>query len=405
MTVPAPTAQTDWRLVLFALGCGVLGALQVGKVPLALPAIRAEFGLDLAAGGFVASLFNLVGALFGFATGLAADRIGHRRAALAGLVLLAIGSAAGGLAASAAALYGARFVEGVGFVLVIVAAPALIARASAPGHLRLALGLWGTYMPAGMTVIMVLFPLLSAQTDWHGIWLLNGAVAVAFALLFEAATRTAPLARAAPGQPRTFAASTAVLRNKGAWLLTATFACYTIQWMGLMTWLPTILLDDMGMTPGPVALFTATAVAVSILGNLGAGWVLQRGAPHWLTLTIGHAAMGGGAWCLFQTGFPDGIRLGAVIVFSLVGGAVPASMFSSVLHHVRSPSLVGAANGMLVQGNHVGSFSGAPVLGALAAAAGGWQSLGTVLPGLAVAAIVFAVALRRLDLRSDGLTR
>lgn len=399
MTTPASPDRTDWRLVLLALGCGVLGALQVGKVPLALPAIRAEYGLDLAAGGFVASLFNLVGALFGFVTGLAADRIGHRRAALAGLILLAVGSAAGAFATSSAALYTARFVEGVGFVLVIVAAPALIARASAPRHLRIALGLWGTYMPAGMTMIMVLFPLLTARTDWHGIWLLNAAVAIAFALLFHTATRTAPHA---PGQARTFAASAAVLRNKGAWLLTLTFTCYTIQWMGLMTWLPTILLGDMGMAPGPVALFTAAAVAVSILGNLGAGWVLQRGAPHWLILSIGHAAMGGGAWCLFQTGLPDDVRLGAVVVFSLVGGAVPASMFSSVLHHVRSPNLVGAANGMLVQGNHLGSFSGAPALGALAAAAGGWQSLGIVLPGLAVLAIVLAMALRHIDAKPAG---
>lgn len=401
MTTPPIPEQTNWRLVLFAVGCGVLGAMQVGKVPLALPAIRAEYGLDLAAGGFVASLFNLVGALFGFVAGLAADRVGHRRAALAGLLLLALGAAAGGLAASSAMLYAARFAEGVGFVLIIVSAPALIARASAPTHLRITLGLWGTYMPAGMTVIMVLFPFITARTDWHGVWLINGAAVVLFALLFRTATRAARPS-ASHAATRTLAASTAVLANPGAWLLTLTFVCYTVQWMGLMTWLPTILIDDMGMTPDRVALFTATAVAVSVLGNLGAGWALQHGAPHWLTLTIGHAAMGSGAWCLFQTGLPDGVRLGAVIVFSLLGGAVPASMFSSVLHHVRAPTLVGAANGMLVQGNNVGSFSGAPVLGALAAAGAGWQVIGTVLPGLAALAIVFALLLRRLDRRPAG---
>ena len=51
---------------------------HVGKVPPALPALGEEPGPGLAPAGWAASIFNLIGAALGAASGLAAGRILER---------------------------------------------------------------------------------------------------------------------------------------------------------------------------------------------------------------------------------------------------------------------------------------------------------------------------------------
>ncbi len=73
-------AHTRWAEVLALLALGVAGALQLGKVPPALLAIAGEFGVGLPWAAALLSFFALVAALAGLAAGLAAARLGVRRA-------------------------------------------------------------------------------------------------------------------------------------------------------------------------------------------------------------------------------------------------------------------------------------------------------------------------------------
>jgi MFS transporter, CP family, cyanate transporter len=52
----------------------------------------------------------------------------------------------------------ARAVEGVGFVLVVLAAPPLIRRHVPPEQLQMALGSWGAFMPAGNALALLIGP-------------------------------------------------------------------------------------------------------------------------------------------------------------------------------------------------------------------------------------------------------
>ena len=45
----SPRTTTDWKLATLLILAGVTAATQMGKVPPALPAIRAELGIDLQA--------------------------------------------------------------------------------------------------------------------------------------------------------------------------------------------------------------------------------------------------------------------------------------------------------------------------------------------------------------------
>jgi MFS family permease len=223
----AIASPTNWFVVFLVVGAGIVAAFQIGKAPAALPVLRADLDLSLVAAGWVISMFNVIGIALGMLIGAAADRIGHRRVVLSGLALVAAASLAGAAAQGAFALLASRFFEGLGFMMVVVAGPALIVRAPKPDDLKLAFGAWGAYMPAGTAAMMALSPLLIAPFGWRGLWIANAILVSIFALVLAWATRglTRPasgpassVARdiwdtiAAPGPP------VLALIYRGAWL-------------------------------------------------------------------------------------------------------------------------------------------------------------------------------------------
>src|SRR5947207_2977099 len=127
----APTRETKtatrWGIVAIAMLAAVIAAGHVGKLPPALPSIRAEFGLDIVATGLLASIFSATGTLSAIVFGAVASRFNPWRTAITGLVLLAASGLGGAVAASSAQLFASRFLEGLGFLAVVVAAPSLIA--------------------------------------------------------------------------------------------------------------------------------------------------------------------------------------------------------------------------------------------------------------------------------------
>jgi CP family cyanate transporter-like MFS transporter len=63
-----------------------------------------------------------------------------------------------------------RFLEGAGLIAVVVSAPALLTSAAAPADQRFALGIWSSYLPAGVGLIMLLAPLTLPLGGWRALW-------------------------------------------------------------------------------------------------------------------------------------------------------------------------------------------------------------------------------------------
>ena len=280
--------RSRWDIVFLTLAAGIIAAVQVGKLPPAIPLLRAELGISLVTAGWAASLFNIAGALGGIFIGAQVEHFGIRRTILICLAILSLGAMIDALAPFAGWLMLGRGFVSLGFVGIAVTAPRLVAAAAAlERHHGLALGLWSIYMPAGMALAMFLAPLLIPDLGWRGFWLICALAGIVFIPLYWAASTpnrwTSPPKSASRNVLRNIRIS---LNRPAPWIMAGCFALYSIQWLAVMVWLPTFLIERHGMSNGEAAMGTAVVVAVNILGNLTAGWLLHRGAARWLLIVI-----------------------------------------------------------------------------------------------------------------------
>lgn len=354
---------------------GVSAALHVGKLPPALPVLRDALDLTLVQAGFLLSLVQLAGMSLGLATGLAADGLGLRRCMFAGLLLLGAASIAGGWATDATGLLALRAVEGAGFLLAALPAPALIRRLVAPARMNAMLGLWGAYMPLGAALALAGGPLFIEAAGWPGWWWLLGAVSWAMAAwLGWAVPPDAPAAgKAAPSQWVQRLRQT--LTSPGPWLVALAFAMYSGQWLAVIGFLPSIYAQA-GISAAMGGLLTAMAAAVNMAGNIAAGRLLQRGWPPQRLLYAGFTAMGLGSAFAFAPALDGGAlaRYGAVLLFSMLGGVVPGTLFSLSVRLAPDSGAVATTVGWVQQCSSIGQFAGPPLVAWVASAAGGWQS-------------------------------
>ena len=392
-------AATRWGVVVVVFLAGLVAAGHIGMLPAALPAIRAELGLSLVAAGWVLSIFSIAAMLLGMIAGGCADLLGHRRIILASFAVLAAGAAAGAAVDSGPWLLAARALEGLGFVGVVVSAPSLIGQATRAADRRLALGLWGAYMPAGLGLLLLLAPALMDWLGWRGFWQAVAGVTLLWGGALWLALRGERPA-AARAQPRDWGRDLGeTLARPGLWLLALCFAVYSLPWMALMAWLPSYLVEQRGYGVALAAHLTVLVVLVNVLGNLLGGWLLQRGVPRWRLLVATGALSAVCGLGIFTDGVPDALRYALCLLFSGFGGMLPAAALAGAQIFTPSPRQIGGANGMLVQGSAIGQLAGPPIVAVAVSAAGGWQGGAWIFVACGLAGMALALGVRMFERR------
>jgi MFS family permease len=386
---------TRWPAVFAALFAGVVGACAFGKMSPALPLLKSELGLSLIEAGWLVSAFNALAATGAIVFGLFADRIGSLRFCMTGVILIGASSALGVLVSGAGGLMALRLLEGLGFLAIIVSAPGLIAAATAPERRGIAFGLWSAYMPFGVSWVVATSPPLLDRFGWRGVWLLVALAAAVCAAMLVAQSRH--YAGVAAGTRRSLASVGHSLAQPVPWLLGLAFAMYAIQHVTLMVWLPTYLLETRGIAGAAAAFLTALAVFVNCFGNILGGWLIQRDIPRGLIIAATFVVISLAFVGIFAPGVPDSLRYALAVFYSFIGGTVPAAALSAGMRYARSPTEIGAIQGLIINVTHLGIFFGLPLVAASVTWGGSWDAVLWVMLGCSAVALASAAAIARYE--------
>ncbi|QNQ08706.1 MFS transporter [Sphingomonas alpina] len=360
-----PTIITLWLI-------GVLAAAQLAKFSVIAPLLREQFNLSLPATGLLISLLEVGGGLFGFVAGLGLGRIGCRRSLLAGMAILALTSLLEALVTSAGALFAVRAVEGIGYLLAVIAAPTAIAGIADDRSRPRALALWSSFVPVGIAIGSAITSVAVTPLGLRGIMLL-------WAVLLAAAIVPVLRLPIRGGDSQRIA-----LPAPAAWISTLAFGVYTLFLCALTMLLPTFLIEQRsatlsvaGMIAAVASLSALPASGLAILamreGKLSSRRLLMVAVPSLVAAALlVPIALGSQGTGLTATAT-------IIVVAILLSGLVSPLMFARlpILAGAQSPHdpRIATANGLLTQFGAGGALIGPP-LGGLVVGLWGWAGLG-----------------------------
>lgn len=400
---PAPAHRWPANVLMLS---GVIAAFHLGKVSPAIPVLQHSLGLTRVEAGFLLSLMQVAGASVGVIMGMFSDSFGARRSLITGHVLLGLSSLLALAAGSAGQLLALRAVESLGLLMIVLSTPAMLRIVVPPQRLSFRLGLWGCYMAIGTASAFVLGPYVIEAAGWKGWWLLPALLSLlAIGLLAHAvpSDRTAGTARtaAAAAGPSWRQRLWTVLSCRNPWLVGLAFAMYSGQWIAIIGFLPLIYVEA-GMTDAAAGLLTALASLVNIVGNIAAAVLIHRGVSQRRLLALGYffiLSMTIVAFSSATQGLPV-LRYLAILLFSAVGGVIPATLFILVVRTAPSDKVIAASVGWMQQLSSLGMLLMPPLLARLADLAGGWHWTWLATSLAAVIGFVLAAMVARPQLEA-----
>lgn len=389
-----------WPTIFLLWFAGVLAAAQLGKMAALIPAMRADLGLTLTGAGLMISLIEAGGASLGSIAGIIAARFSGRAVLATGSTLVAIAGLASAAAPDAAWLYAARLVESIGYLMVVIAAPSLIAM-TAGRDSAAALALWSTFVPIGIAAGTVLSGLAASLINWR------------FILVFWAAVVLVTLPRTLRLPAMTEHRQTGfAVPPLAVWALALGFGFYTTLEVGVLGMLPAYLAEIWGFSIATAGAITGLTSAATIAGSFAAARLVGSNEDASRPLLLIAIGLGLPA-VLFFPAFPGGsfathlsgtTVAAAVIAANAVSGLVAAVAFARLPMLLRRSgvplSLVTASNGVFAQFGASGSLIGPPLIGYVASG-WGWSLVAPLVMGLSLMSFFGFLLGERLAGRND----
>ena len=178
------TGRSKGLALLLLASAQFIVVLDASIVNVALPSIGRDLQFAQDNLSWVITAYTLTFGGFLLLGGRLADLLGRRRIFIAGAVLFAIASLAGGLAQSDLQLIAARAVQGLGAALISPAALSIVTTTFAEGAERnKALGVWGAVAGSGGAVGVLAGGVLTDTLGWEWVLFVNVPIALAAALL------------------------------------------------------------------------------------------------------------------------------------------------------------------------------------------------------------------------------
>lgn len=173
---PFGAIPTDARL----LGVALFFAIAATNIltPL-LPDVQADLGISIATAGLVVSTYGFARLLTDLPSGVILDRVGERRLAGIGVLLLAGGSAAGALAPSVEWLILARITSGLGSGLITTVALTALSWTAGPSNRGQVMSVFQLANNTGIAFYPLIGGALGSVLSWRATFVVAAAGALA----------------------------------------------------------------------------------------------------------------------------------------------------------------------------------------------------------------------------------
>jgi EmrB/QacA subfamily drug resistance transporter len=176
--------ERKWLALALLAAAQFVVVLDASIVNVALPSIGRDLHFAQENLSWVINAYTLTFGGFLLLGGRMADLLGRRRLFVAGLILFALASLAGGLSQTEAQLIVARAFQGLGGALLSPAALSLITVIFAEGAERnKAFGVWGAVAGSGGAVGVLLGGMLTQWAGWQWVLFVNVPIGLAAAAL------------------------------------------------------------------------------------------------------------------------------------------------------------------------------------------------------------------------------
>lgn len=274
--------RTTTTTAALLVGVYIIDYVDRTFISVALPFIGEDLGLDKTQQGWVVSVFAIAYMLFQIPGGRLADRFGPRPLLLSSLVLWSAFTALTGLVWGLVALLVFRVMFGFSQALFPGASFKALAERTPPRRRGTFSGVMLSSNIVGAALGPILAAPLIAAIGWrHTFWVI--AVAGAAIGLTIAVFLPKPLpteltneeAAPDPGDKQGMGLG-AILRIRGVWLFAALFCAVNMLNYGMITWVPSYLLDVRGIALTSIGALAAIPLAVQAVSVFLGGYLFDR---------------------------------------------------------------------------------------------------------------------------------
>ncbi|MBF6063291.1 MFS transporter [Nocardia terpenica] len=349
---------------------------------MAMPFIGQEFGVGKTMQGLLFTTFSVVYLLCQIPAGYVADRFGGRGIVWATLALWSLFTALTGLASSFAVLLAMRMLFGASQGFFPPASFKVIAERTITRNRATVTSVVMSASGIGTGVAPLVVAPLIADLGWRNAfcWLAIGGIAIGLLLW---ALLPGPLpptwSRSVDTAGRTTTGSRReVLASPQIWKFAAIFFAMNMLFAGLVSWVPSYLLETRHLSIRQTGALAAIPMLVTVGATILGGWLYDRyfhRRPRWLLVpVIGAAAIllvlmvsatGAMEFTVYETLALGVASLGSMCVFGLPMRALPPAHTGVGMSVLNFGGQAASASAPLLMGWLVGHFSYTVAFGVL----------------------------------------
>ncbi|MET0360742.1 MAG: MFS transporter [Sphingobium sp.] len=355
----------SWPAIVTIYAFGVAGAAATSKIiPLKDLFHQVQGGEGLFT--LMLALVGLPAAILAVASGVYSDRYGPRLCLLVSAMAGLVGNVICAVAGTAAPLIAGRLIEGLALIGIFTSAPSLLMSTTEGPRRTLAMTLWSTYSPVGVSLGFAMGAISAARGSLHLAFALQAAAFLLIGLVGLALREAPRMAVQAPvtvaGQLRALAQA---YRQPRVVQLAIGFFLLISMAFGVSVILPGYFIRVHQMTPAGAAGLIGGTNLTMIAGSFATGLLLNRGiAARQLFAAYGALAILM-AVTIFLPSTPAMMLWPALCAWAFAFGGSLAALLAT-LPLVADPSQRAAA-GLFSQGSAIATLVNPPLWLGLAA--------------------------------------